>query len=560
VIACAAGQTQDSCVSGGPLSAQDASCDGIDDDCDGNTDEDFNGACGENGADLCVNGQVVHASNCNDGIVCNGPESCVAGFCVHNTPNLDDGNPCTVDACAESTGITHVDRALGTSCSDGDDCNGRELCVACRESENLIVNSSFERVWENGYRFEGAMPTDFWGISGTPDTYSFDNSWGLNRTDYSHFSGMTSVPDGVRWVVGSSGTPERIAQELREPLVSGQRYRISAKLFRAATHPAPGGYDVHLAYEYRTGNPRNNDLLLGYLGATTQTGWIDVSFEFTAPVNIAAHRLLVLTPRPQTAGSPSHTGLDVLKLVRSCAASGGLSCQRQDAPLVDDGEVCTADMCSNAGGVVHVPLSAGSACNGSGTCTAAGQCTNRAPAFTNVPKAYHVRTTGYTHQLQASDPDGDGLSFSRASNATCAWNITPAGLITGGVLASAGAMCIMAVNVTDSRGAVTTQTRLVQVVSIENSVPMVSSQPLQHALQVGELFSYRPKVWTRDPSAAISVAVSSGPSGLSVDASGLVTWIPSAAQLGAHEVNLLVTTPFGNVPHSFVISVLAPGG
>jgi hypothetical protein len=116
------------------------------------------------------------------------------------------------------------------------------------------------------------------------------------------------------------------------------------------------------------------------------------------------------------------------------------------------------------------------------------------------------------------------------------------------------------VKATDSHGAVTTQMSLVQIITNggDLSPSMVYSQPLQHALIVGAQFSYRPRVWSRDPSATNSVAVSAGPAGLSVNSAGLVTWTPSAAQLGTHEVSLLITTPFNSVPHTFLLTVLAP--
>jgi hypothetical protein len=47
------------------------------------------------------------------------------GGCDPAPGGCDDGNPCTVDAC-EATGCTHVALANGTSCSDGDACNGAE--------------------------------------------------------------------------------------------------------------------------------------------------------------------------------------------------------------------------------------------------------------------------------------------------------------------------------------------------------------------------------------------------------------------------------------------------
>ena len=69
---CVDGAVRDSCVAGAPA-ADDATCDAVDDDCDGLTDEDFvstptecgGGACSAAGTTICVEGQVL--DTCRDG-------------------------------------------------------------------------------------------------------------------------------------------------------------------------------------------------------------------------------------------------------------------------------------------------------------------------------------------------------------------------------------------------------------------------------------------------------------------------------------------------------------
>lgn len=75
---------------------------------------------------------VAAGTLCLDANACNGIEACNAtGTCQAGTPpTIDDGNPCTVDACDQSTGVSHIPAAAGTSCSDSDLCNGGELCDA----------------------------------------------------------------------------------------------------------------------------------------------------------------------------------------------------------------------------------------------------------------------------------------------------------------------------------------------------------------------------------------------------------------------------------------------
>jgi hypothetical protein len=56
------------------------------------------------------------------------------------------------------------------------------------------------------------------------------------------------------------------------------------------------------------------------------------------------------------------------------------SCLAGPPPVVDDGNVCTADACDPNAGVSHVPLPDGTTCNGSGTCQG-GACTVQQVAF-----------------------------------------------------------------------------------------------------------------------------------------------------------------------------------
>ena len=102
----------------------DALCsDGVDNDCDSNTD----------GSDVGCR-QCSVDPDCDDGDVCNGAETCQAGVCVSGT-NLDcnDGNPCTDNACDAQLGCqaTNHTRACddGVWCTLNDVCDGAGSCV-----------------------------------------------------------------------------------------------------------------------------------------------------------------------------------------------------------------------------------------------------------------------------------------------------------------------------------------------------------------------------------------------------------------------------------------------
>ncbi|MBI5607892.1 MAG: hypothetical protein HY902_03325, partial [Deltaproteobacteria bacterium] len=109
-------------------------CNGVDDDCDGLTDETATGtlglcdddnpctadSCG--GTQGCVN-LPANGSACSDGDACTGPDLCQGGTCTSPPLNCDDQDPCTVDACAAGSGCTHPGGV-------GAVCGGTGLCGA----------------------------------------------------------------------------------------------------------------------------------------------------------------------------------------------------------------------------------------------------------------------------------------------------------------------------------------------------------------------------------------------------------------------------------------------
>lgn len=85
-----------------------------------------------NGAETCdpASGcQDGTPLNCNDGNVCNGAETCnTASGCQDGTPlDCDDDNPCTDDSCDSATGC--VNEPNTDACEDGNDCTTNDTCV-----------------------------------------------------------------------------------------------------------------------------------------------------------------------------------------------------------------------------------------------------------------------------------------------------------------------------------------------------------------------------------------------------------------------------------------------
>jgi hypothetical protein len=93
--------------------------------------------CDPKSATTCVQVPLAKATLCDDGSACTAaPDSCDAGGGCGGPPlPCDDGNLCTIDGCDAKTGCTHVLAPDGTSCADADACNGAEACVggACKK-------------------------------------------------------------------------------------------------------------------------------------------------------------------------------------------------------------------------------------------------------------------------------------------------------------------------------------------------------------------------------------------------------------------------------------------
>jgi Proprotein convertase P-domain len=74
-------------------------------------------------------------SQCDDGVFCNGAETCVAGACQAGTAvDCNDGVGCTIDSCNEGTASCD-NVANDGNCDDGLFCNGAETCDAVNDCQ-----------------------------------------------------------------------------------------------------------------------------------------------------------------------------------------------------------------------------------------------------------------------------------------------------------------------------------------------------------------------------------------------------------------------------------------
>ena len=150
------------------------SCDGVDNDCDGKTDEapicDDAVPCT---VDACVAGtgcehvptakrcndgnpctvdlcelpggcrSLPHIGTCDDGDPCTTGESCAKGVCKGGTAAIcDDGNPCTLDPCAADKGCLSVALPVGSACKPTDLCAQAGTCLdgGCKGHSTVVCD------------------------------------------------------------------------------------------------------------------------------------------------------------------------------------------------------------------------------------------------------------------------------------------------------------------------------------------------------------------------------------------------------------------------------------
>ena len=163
------------------VAAQPETCNGIDDNCSGQTDEgslcDDENPCTLdqcNGADGCIN-TPLEGTVCDDGKVCTETDLCVSGLCS-GVSSCDDENGCTDDTCDVEAGCVFTpNEAL---CEDGNACTLGDQCSdgACTAGVELLVCDD-----ENGCTDDTCDSDE--GCVETPNTSPCDDSNACTTVD-----------------------------------------------------------------------------------------------------------------------------------------------------------------------------------------------------------------------------------------------------------------------------------------------------------------------------------------------------------------------------------------
>jgi hypothetical protein len=169
---------------------------------------------------------------------------------------------------------------------------------------------------------------------------------------------------------------------------------------------------------------------------------------------------------------------------------------------------------------------------------------DRSPAFTSAPATQVLFGGSYQYAAQATDPDGDPLTY-RLTQAPAGMTLDAVtGLISWTPDATQLGNHDVTLTVTDGRGGVATQTFVLQVLPGAGvHPPILLAPPAPLSALAGQPFRY--PVAAMDPgNAPLTFTLAAAPAGMTIDsATGLISWTPAATGLAA--VTVLATDALG---------------
>lgn len=167
---------------------------------------------------------------------------------------------------------------------------------------------------------------------------------------------------------------------------------------------------------------------------------------------------------------------------------------------------------------------------------------NSAPTISSSPSGLATVGVQYAYQIEATDPDGDLLTYG-LSEAPTGMTITSDGLVTWTPLQAQLGAHDVAMTVSDSFGYVVTQSLTVNVVAAgPNGSPIITSDPLTYGVP-NMLYSYQ--VTASDPDGdALTFGLPTAPAGMTLSPNGLIQWTPTI--IGSYDVVVTVVDVTGN--------------
>jgi len=160
----------------------------------------------------------------------------------------------------------------------------------------------------------------------------------------------------------------------------------------------------------------------------------------------------------------------------------------------------------------------------------------------------------YVYDVEAYDPDGDDLTYALVSGPDGMTLDPETGLINWQTTSEDAGTYEVLVQVTDPHGASAIQRYDLVVVE---QVPVITTDPAEEAL-TDQAYVYDVAAIDPNPDDALSFSLTQAPAGMAIDAdSGVVSWNPTLAELGPHDVVIRVTDTGGYFSEqSYVLTVV----
>ena len=159
---------------------------------------------------------------------------------------------------------------------------------------------------------------------------------------------------------------------------------------------------------------------------------------------------------------------------------------------------------------------------------------NAAPEISSVPTSPAFVGEQYSYDVIARDADGDSLGYTLETGPG-GMALSSSGQLRWTPTAEQQGDHRVTVRVSDSSAWATQSYTLTVVELTENAYPEITSRPAFQTV-VGETYHYQLEATDADGD-AITFGAMVQPDGMTVDPSGRVSWIPTADQIGIHEIS-----------------------
>ena len=167
---------------------------------------------------------------------------------------------------------------------------------------------------------------------------------------------------------------------------------------------------------------------------------------------------------------------------------------------------------------------------------------NTAPQIQSTPSFSAFVGQSYQYQMVASDAEGHNIIY-RLGSVPAGVRLSEQGLLTWTPSISQQGAQAFVVRAFDSYGAYSEQQYNVTVNAGDK--PVITSTPVLSAY-TDLPYQYQVAVTDLDGD-SISYQLLSAPSGMTVDAAGLITWSPTTQVLGVHPIEIQANDPVGNI-------------